>query len=120
MHVDQFGRAWSGPHAFTRETIGTHAPAAAGVYQVVYDGQIAYVGIATRSNTIRKRLTAHLADRSNWALGRLTEPEKFSFVFFECDEATAHQIESYICTHQKPPFNVRSELKHLIPSIAVH
>lgn len=123
MYLDTYGRTWAGPHPFSREAVSAHAPAAFGVYQVLAgDGllaQVAYIGIAT-GDTIRGRLLKHVTSRGNWALGRLGDPSSFTFVYYRCDSETAHQIESYVVTNAKPPFNVRPELKFLIPSIAVH
>lgn len=123
MYRDAFGRSWSGPFPFSAEAIAQHAPRASGVYEVLAgsgaSAQVAYVGIAT-GDTIRGRLQKHVSARGNWGLGRLGDPTQFAFVFYECDTRTAQQIESYIVTHAKPPFNTRPELRHLIPSIAVH
>jgi ribosomal protein L16/L10AE len=81
---------------------------------------VAYIGVATESNHIRKRLLEHIRESSNWALARIQDPLQFRIVFFPCDTLTAHQIETYVITHRKPPFNVRPEYRHLLPSIAVH
>jgi hypothetical protein len=85
-YYDKYGRLWNGPYPFTRDAVAQHAPEAQGLYQVLYqdgaDFVVAYIGIATLDNTIRKRLMAHISGRSNWALGTLTDPAKFSFVFF--------------------------------------
>jgi hypothetical protein len=123
-YYDKYGRLWHGPYPFTSDAVEGHAPAAQGLYQVLYQQDagflVAYIGIATLANTIRRRLKAHVSGRSNWALGRLTEPAKFSFAFFECDAESAKQIESHIVTTEKPPFNVKPEYKHYVPSVAVH
>jgi hypothetical protein len=123
MYRDEYGRTWQGPHPFTPEAIAAHAPATSGVYEVLYSPgaqpQVAYIGIAT-GDTIRGRLQKHVGERGNWALARLGDPASFQFVFYPCDAKTAHQIESYVVTQAKPPFNVRPEYRHFIPSIAVH
>ena len=123
MYRDTYGRTWEGPHPFTQAAVSRHAPSAFGVYEVLAGTAtstvVAYIGIAT-GDTIRGRLLKHVTARGNWALGRLGDPSSFTFVFYRCDPETAHQIESYVVTNEKPPFNVRPELKFLIPSIAVH
>ena len=124
-YVDEFGRTWQGPIAFTKEAVGSSTPPkATGVYQVLYVADakpaVAYIGVATDSNHLRKRLLEHIRDSSNWALARIQDPSKFRIVFFPCDTLTARQIETYVITHRKPPFNVRPEYKNLVPSIAVH
>jgi hypothetical protein len=123
MFRDHYGRTWDGPHPFTLEAITAHAPAVFGVYQILYtagpEPQVAYIGIAT-GDTIRGRLLKHVQERGNWALARLGNPMNFRFVVYPCDVQTARQIESYVVTMAKPPFNVRPELRNLIPSIAVH
>ena len=123
MYTDDYGRAWQGPHSFNQVSIRLHAPERIGVYQVLYmgdpDPQVAYIGIAT-GDTIRGRLTKHATGSGNWALSRLGDPTKFSFVYWECDGASAKQIESHVITTKKPPFNTRPEYRDFIPSIAVH
>ena len=123
-YYDKYGRLWHGPYPFSRDAVNAHAPGVQGLYQVLYqEGSsfvVAYIGIATRANTIRRRLRAHITGRSNWALGSLTDLDKFFFVFFECDFESAKQIESHVVTTEKPPFNVKPEYKHYVPSIAVH
>jgi hypothetical protein len=103
--------------------VAANAPDEFGVYQVLAgEGagvQVAYIGIAT-GDTIRGRLRKHVSARGNWALGRLGDPARFSFVYYRCDPQTARQIESYVVTNAKPPFNTRPELRNRIPSIAVH
>jgi hypothetical protein len=121
---DDLGRTWQGPFAFSVLSVRQNVPTGIfGVYQVLSMAQtppvVAYIGIAT-GDTIAGRLTKHATDRGNWALGRLGDPSKFAFVFYECDAQSAAQIESWVVTNAKPPFNVRPELKNLIPSIAVH
>jgi len=125
MYSDSFGRLWKGPYQFNLGAITTHAPRTYGVYEILYSGErmsrlkVAYIGIAT-GDTIYGRLRKHCTGSGNWALARLGDPSSFSFVFYECDKASAKQIESYTVTWSKPPFNTRPEYKHLIPSIAVH
>lgn len=123
MYTDAYGRTWQGPIPFDLEMIATRTPRAFGVYQVLApagDGWTpAYIGIAT-GDTIQGRLWKHARGRGNWALGRLGDPASFVCVWYLCDAATAHQIESHVVTMRKPPFNVRPELQHFIPSIAVH
>jgi hypothetical protein len=121
---DDFGRSWQGPFPFTILGVRQNVPANIyGVYQVLSMAQTppvpAYIGIAT-GDTISGRLSKHVQNRGNWALGRLGDPSTFAFVFYECDAVSAAQIESWVVTNAKPPFNVRPELKNLIPSIAVH
>ena len=105
--------------------IAASAPRTFGVYEILYSGdaagrsKVAYIGIAT-GDTIYGRLRKHCGGSGNWALARLGDPSSFSFVFYECDEISARQIESYAITWSKPPFNIRPEYKHLIQSIAVH
>ncbi len=123
MYTDEFGRAWQGPHPFNQETIRRRAPDTMGVYQLLYVGGeaalVAYIGIATGS-TIRGRLTKHVTGSGNWALGRLGDPSKFSFVYWECDVISAKQIESHVITTKRPPFNTRPEYRDFISSIAIH
>jgi hypothetical protein len=123
MYRDDYGRVWQGPQPFTIAGVTSIPSECRGVYQVLYDGphgkEVAYIGIGT-GVTIRRRLANHVADRGNWALGRIGDPAKFSFVYYECDAVTAKQIESHVVTMRKPPFNVRPEYQHFIPSIAVH
>jgi excinuclease UvrABC nuclease subunit len=123
MYLDDYGRSWHGPHSFTRHAVATHAPNHMGVYQLMYsDGagdQVAYIGIAT-GDTIRGRLLKHVTGSGNWALARLGDPTMFRFVYYECDERTAKEIESHVITLRKPRFNVKPEYKHLLPSISVH
>lgn len=124
MFTDDFGRGWMGPFAFTLPSVRQNVPRGMkGVYQVLSMAQDppmpAYIGIAT-GDTIAGRLSKHVTDRGNWALGRLGDPSAFAFVFYECDALSAAQIESWVVTNMKPPFNVRPELKNLIPSISIH
>ena len=123
MYQDELGRRWGGPVPFDLEMIATQAPPAFGVYQVMYpDGDdlgVAYIGIAT-GDTIRGRLWKHATSRGNWALGRLGDPARFACVWYVCDGQTAREIESHVVTARKPPFNVRPEYAHFIPSIAIH
>ncbi|MGH7304985.1 MAG: GIY-YIG nuclease family protein [Candidatus Rokuibacteriota bacterium] len=123
MYTDDYGRRWEGPHPFNRSEISQHAPPRSGVYQLLYsDGtalHVAYIGIAT-GDTIRGRLTRHATGSGNWALARLADPTAFTFVYWECDALSAKQVESHVITTKKPPFNVKAEYRHFIPSIAVH
>jgi len=123
MYNDENGRTWQGTFPFTLASVKANAPSRLGVYQILYTGnlapQVAYIGIAT-GDTIRGRLSKHVNGLGNWALARLGDPSKFVFVYWECDPASAAQIESHVITEQKPPFNVRPEFKDFIPSIAVH
>jgi hypothetical protein len=103
--------------------IATHAPRTFGAYQILYSEagsmQVAYIGIAT-GDTIYGRLSKHCTGLGNWALGRISDRSKFTFVYYRCDPETAKQIESHVVTMKKPPFNVKPEYKHFIPSISVH
>jgi hypothetical protein len=123
MHRDSYGRTWEGPFPFTIDSIREHAPTTFGVYEVLYLSEpipvIAYIGVAT-GDTIRGRLSKHVRNRANWALGRLSDPNRFAFVYYMCDSITAQELETHICNTAKPPFNVRPEYKHWIPSIALH
>jgi GIY-YIG catalytic domain len=123
MYYDDWGRLWEGPYPFTLFAITTYAPKAHGVYQVLSSmggpAKVAYIGVAT-SDTIHGRLRKHCLGSGNWALGRIVDASHFTFVFYECDPTTAKQIESHVVTTQKPPFNVKPEYKHYIPSIAIH
>jgi excinuclease UvrABC nuclease subunit len=123
MYYDEHGRLWEGPYPFTLFAITTHAPKEYGVYQVLFSkggpSQVAYIGIAT-GDTIYGRLRKHCMGSGNWALGRIVSAAYFNFVFYVCDSTTAKQIESHVVTTRKPPFNVKPEYKHYIPSIAVH
>lgn len=123
MYTDDTGRRWHGPFPFHRTAIAMSAPTRKGVYQVLYDGgaatQVAYIGIAT-GDTIRGRLAKHASGSGNWALARLGDPAKFTFVYWECDDLSAKQIESHVISTKKPPFNTRPEYRHFIPSVGVH
>jgi hypothetical protein len=123
MYNDDSGRRWQGPHPFNPAEIRLHAPTRTGVYQILYMGggteQVAYIGIAT-GDTIRGRLTKHATGRGNWALARLGDPTRFTFVYWECDAVSAKQVESHVVTTKKPPFNTRPEYRDFIPSVAVH
>ena len=118
MYHDKFFRAWQGPFAFTEAAVAQHAPASCGVYQILYIGQVVYIGISTCS--IRGRLEKHVKGHGNWAAARRSTAEGYQFVFFLCDGATAQQIESHVITNEKPPFNVKPEYKHYIDNITVH
>jgi len=124
MYRDNFGREWKGPYPFEIPQINTQAPQATGIYMVLFGSepsfQEGYIGIATENNTIRARLSAHAQGRSNWGLGRITQPDMWKFVFFPCDSQTARQIESYVTSTKKPPLNVKIERMNFIPNITVH
>ncbi|HUL16231.1 MAG TPA: hypothetical protein VLV88_09560 [Terriglobales bacterium] len=115
MYLDVYGRQWQGRFPFTHSGIQENVPADTnGVYMVLSGRdeqalQEAYIGIATKHNSIRARLFSHLRGGGNWGLGRRQRPELYSFVFFPCDDLTAAQIEGYVVTNRKPPFNVRPE-----------
>lgn len=118
MYRDTYGRIWEGPFPFNPEAIISSAPKKFGVYQILYNypvkPMVAYIGIATGA-TIMERLLRHSSGRGNWALGRLSEPDSFRFVYYCCDEATAREIESHVTCSSKPPFNVKREYRHFIP-----
>src|SRR5215217_4338547 len=99
MHYDGYGRTWAGPFAFTLDSIREHAPTTFGVYEVLYLSDpvevVAYIGIDT-GDTIRGRLSKHVQNKGNWALGRLSEPDRFAFVYYVCDSITAQEIETHI------------------------
>jgi excinuclease UvrABC nuclease subunit len=124
MYQDDYGREWEGPFPFSLSMISAHAPRATGVYQLIFPNggvfEVAYIGIATGGNSIYNRLTAHCTGSGNWALARLSDPDSFLFVCYRCDDLTAKQIESHVITLKKPPFNVKPEYKHFIPSISIH
>ena len=126
-YVDDFGRIWKGPFGFSRDEVIAHIhDKVTGVYQILYMANgtemVAYIGIATESNHLRKRLLEHVRDSSNWALARTQNPLAYQIIVYPCDSQTAHEIEAYVIEHRKPPFNVRKEYRHLVPglSIAVH
>ena len=123
MFRDEVGRTWEGPIGFERREIAAHTPKSYGVYQVLapesHGRQVVYVGIATGA-TIRERLLEHVSGRGNWALARLGDPSMFGVVWYRCDSLTAREIESHVVTSNRPPFNVRPEYAHYIPSIAIH
>lgn len=134
MYPDVFGRQWEGPFLFSPAGIQDNVPTAAkGVYMLMLgtrrdDLRPAYIGIATKNNTIRKRLLKHFHSSHNWAIVRIHQSERYSFVYFACDDLTAAQIEGYIVTNHKPPFNVRPEAVYFqhgeqwycVSSITVH
>lgn len=118
MFKDKFFRTWSGPFPFTESAIRLNAPARSGLYQLLYEGNVVYIGISTDS--IRGRLLKHVKGHGNWAAARRSKPEGYEFVFYECDGQTAKQIESNVVTNEKPPFNVKPEYKNYIDSIMIH
>jgi hypothetical protein len=107
-----------GPFAFTEPAVTQNAPAGSGVYQILYLGKPAYIGIS--DNSIRSRLVKHVKGIGNWAAARRVDMNGYQFVYFLCDGQTAKQIESYVVTNDKPPFNVKPEYKHYIDNITVH
>ena len=118
MYRDKYFRDWTGPFPFTIASVVQNAPAASGVYQLLYNGQVAYIGIAT--NSIRSRVEKHVKGHGNWAAARRTDHAGYAFVFFLCDGTTAKQIESNVITNEKPPYNVKPEYKNYIDNITVH
>jgi len=122
MFEDGYHRHWKGPFPFTEDSVREEAPAVFGVYQVLYMKDApttAYVGVAT-GDTIRGRLLKHVRAKGNWALGRLEDRDAFRFAYFPCVPEDARQIESHIILREQPPFNVKPEYKHYIPSISLH
>ena len=117
MYKDKFFREWNGPFPFTATEVAK-APAASGVYQLLFQGSVVYIGISTAS--IRNRLVKHVSGHGNWAAARRTVPTGYTFVYFLCDPQTARQIESHVITTNKPPFNVQPEYKNFITNITVH
>jgi hypothetical protein len=133
MYLDVFGRQWKGPFPFSFENIQNVDSDLKGVYMLMLgtrpeELQAAYIGIATQNNSIRARLLKHFRGSHNWAIARIREPQRYSFVFFSCDDLTAHQIEGFIYRNHKPPFNVRPESVYFeyngqwycVSSITVH
>ncbi len=118
MFKDKFFRTWTGPFPFTESAIRLNAPVRAGLYQLLYGGVVAYIGISTDS--IRGRLLKHVKGHGNWAAGRRSDASGYEFVFYECDGVTAKQIESHVITTEKPPFNVKPEYKNYIDNITIH
>lgn len=118
MYQDKYFRNWTGPFPFTEWDVGQHAPPSSGVYQILYQGQVVYIGISTSS--IRDRLKKHVTGHGNWAAARRSAAAGYEFVYFLCDGKTARQIESNVVTIEKPPFNVKPEYKHFIENITVH
>lgn len=124
MYEDKYFRQWEGPFSFNSGTVHAKAPNEFGVYAILYRTEeeklvTAYVGIGTGA-TIRERLKRHVSSSHNWALKRTTDPGNYYFACYICDAVTAKQIESHITCTAKPPYNVKRELKHFIPSISVH
>jgi hypothetical protein len=123
MYCDDYGRQWEGAYPFALDSITSQAPNSFGVYQILYPSggsfQVAYIGIAT-GDTIRGRLTKHCRGFGNWALARLGSPSEFKFCFYRCDGHTAQQIETHVVSTLKPPFNVRPEYRHFVPSIYIN
>jgi excinuclease UvrABC nuclease subunit len=117
MYRDKYFRDWAGPFPFTRVAVNT-APAMPGVYQILYQGKVVYIGISATS--IHSRLTKHLIGHGNWGAARRTRAADYEFVYFLCDSVSARQIESNVITNSKPQFNVQPEYKHYIDNITVH
>jgi excinuclease UvrABC nuclease subunit len=118
MYRDKFFRNWAGPFPFNDAAIIRNAPASSGVYQLLYLGQPAYIGIS--GDSIRGRLSKHVKGLGNWAAARRADLNGYQFVYFVCDVQTAKQIESHVVTNEKPPFNVKPEYKNYIDNITVH
>jgi len=118
MYQDKYFRTWMGPFPFTESAVGQHAPTSSGVYQILYQGQVVYIGISTGS--IRDRLRKHVKGHGNWAAARRSAAAGYEFVYFLCDGKTAKQIESHVIAGEKPPFNVKPEYAHYIDNITVH
>lgn len=127
MYTDDYGRTWHGPYPFTHASVLTQAPESMGVYEILYSGmsdfRVVYIGIGT--GTIRDRLRKHVSGYGNWVLARLGDsrlgdPRKYQFVYYECDELDAKQIESHVIMMNKPLFNTKNEKKHFILSISIH
>jgi len=123
VYTDRYYRSWQGPFSFNLGSARAHTPKTYGVYQILYKdhGKLipVYVGIATGA-TIRERLSKHVSSSHNWALKRITTPDHYCFVYYECDPKTAQQIESHITCDAKPPYNAKRELRHYIPSVSLH
>ncbi|HEY0264563.1 MAG TPA: GIY-YIG nuclease family protein [Granulicella sp.] len=122
-YTDRYYRTWNGPFAFTQVEISKIPPRMMGVYQLLYPNEqeklVAYIGIATGA-TIKQRLSSHFNGRGNWAAARLARPEDWEFIYYECSATDARQIEAHVVSDDKPPFNVRPEYRHYIPSISIH
>jgi hypothetical protein len=123
MYRDKYFRLWEGPFHFDLLKISGEAPPAYGVYQVLRktgnNFDVMYIGIAT-GTTIKQRLTSHWAGIGNKNIREIGNTANFYFVFWVCDFQSAKQIESFVITTEKPPFNVKNEFKHYIPNITVH
>lgn len=118
MYTDKYFRIWTGPFPFTEASVKQNVPATSGVYQILYLGEVAYIGISVSS--IRDRLRKHVTGIGNWAAARRVDTQGYEFVYFLCDGTSARQIESHVVTNEKPPFNVKPEYKHYIDNITVH
>lgn len=118
MYTDKFFRIWTGPFPFNDSSVRQNAPATSGVYQILYLGEVVYIGIS--SSSIRSRLIKHATGHGNWAAARRADAAGYEFVYFLCDAESAKQIESNAVTNEKPPFNVKPEYKNYIDSIFVH
>ncbi len=118
MYTDKYFRIWTGPFPFTDASVRQNAPATSGVYQILYLGEVVYIGISASS--IRGRLEKHVKGHGNWAAARRSSALGYEFVYFLCDATSARQIESHVVTNEKPPFNVKPEYQHYIDNITVH
>ncbi len=118
MFTDKYFRIWTGPFPFNDASVRQNAPATSGVYQILYLGEIVYIGIS--SSSIRGRLIKHVTGHGNWAAARRANAEGYEFVYFLCDATSASQIESHVLTNDPPPFNVKPEYKNFIDNITVH
>lgn len=117
-YIDQFYRIWEGPFAFTRENIKLRAPCKPGLYMILYNNNIAYIGRASKS--IYDRLSRHFTGHGNASVARRTDPAGYTFVYFPCDDKEAREIESHVITMAKPPYNTQPEYKHFIANVTVH
>jgi excinuclease UvrABC nuclease subunit len=118
MYKDKFFRSWMGPFPFTEAQVRVNAPSQSGVYQILYLGDLAYIGISTTS--IFNRLLKHVRGNGNWAAARRMDPRGYQFVYYLCDGASAKEIESHMTVNHKPPFNVKTEYQNYIDNILLH
>ncbi len=123
MYQDKYYRSWNGPFEFSSSKINNEAPAAFGVYQVLKkqggNHQVMYIGIAT-GEIIRQRLLSHYNGTGNKNIAAYGNTADLVFVFWLCDLISARQIESFVISTEKPPFNIKNEHKHFIPNITIH
>ena len=118
MYTDKYFRIWTGPFPFNEASVKQNVPTTSGVYQILYLGEVVYIGISVSS--ILDRLRKHVTGIGNWAAARRVDAQGYEFVFFLCDGTSARQIESHVVLNEKPPFNVKPEYKHYIDNITVH